>query len=597
MQNIINFVNSIPNPKSLIMSLKSRSELLKEVSDYQEKIGTSSLIETLYCIYYSVSPVKCGCGKNALFNTFNKGYRQSCSLTCPKKGELHSEKLKNVWKNTDAYSKMQSKKEATLIKKYGVSNAAVLESVKEKTKQTNLSRYGNQFSTQSDEIKSKIVQTNIEKYGVEFPFQSAEIRKKASESFEKNYGHSNDMSIPRNAFIEQYGKNPFEIDEIKEKITNTLQEKYGVDHPMKNSGILNKSIATLFSNYGKTNPAQLHYSDEWYEIINDITKFTELLSKMSVTEISEKYLVRREVIYAYHNKYNLNLLTTRTRSGYEEEIAKILDDLDIKYIRNYNKICFPNQLDFYIPKFQLAIEFNGLYWHSEHSGKKSHDYHAKKTQQCRYNNVTLLTIFEDEWLLRQHTIVSKIKHLCGKTNSVIGARKITITNEKYTNDVKQFLDKYHIQGKTEAVSELLVGRYFDKIVAVFLLRKISTSNYDIVRFCTDSNHSYPGLFSKFVKKAINSFAISKLTTIADLRWSTGDVYLKSGFVIDNEIKPDYQYTDYIMREHKFNYRKDKIAKKFNIDTTNKTENELMRELKFDRIWDCGKIKFVLNIQK
>jgi hypothetical protein len=87
-------------------------------------------------------------------------------------------------------------------------------------------------------------------------------------------------------------------------------------------------------------------------------------------------------------------------------------------------------------------------------------------------------------------------------------------------------------------------------------------------------------------------------TIADLRWSCGDVYLKSGFELVDFIEPDYFYTDCKKsREHKFNFRKDRIASKYGLVTEGKTERELTTELGLDRIWDCGKLKFELALSR
>ena len=57
--------------------------------------------------------------------------------------------------------------------------------------QTNLERYGVENPFQSEEIKNKIKQKNLEKYGVENPSQSSEIKQKKIETSLKNYGVEN----------------------------------------------------------------------------------------------------------------------------------------------------------------------------------------------------------------------------------------------------------------------------------------------------------------------------------------------------------------------------------------------------------------------
>ena len=71
------------------------------------------------------------------------------------------------------------------------------------------------------------------------------------------------------------------------------------------------------------------------------------------------------------------------------------------------------------------------------------------------------------------------------------------------------------------------------------------------------------------------------------------------------IKPTFSYVqknNYLVRKHRFNYRKDILLKEIknnNILQENKakkmTEWELAQLLNFDRIWDCGKLKFEMNL--
>ena len=41
--------------------------------------------------------------------------------------------------------------------------------------------------------------------------------------------------------------------------------------------------------------------------------------------------------------------------------------------------------------------------------------------------------------------------------------------------------------------------------------------------------------------------------------------------------------------------KSKIKEKFNVDISNKTEWQLMQDNGYDRVWDCGKIKWIKTL--
>src|SRR5690606_32397406 len=102
------------------------------------------------------------------------------------------------------------------------------------------------------------------------------------------------------------------------------------------------------------------------------------------------------------------------------------------------------ELDIVIPEANIAIEYCGLYWHSEiHKEPK---YHLDKLNACIEQNIRLITIFSDEWQERQDIVKSKILQILGKsTQSTIFARKckvVTLSREQK----KKFFDQYHIQG-------------------------------------------------------------------------------------------------------------------------------------------------------
>jgi len=81
-------------------------------------------------------------------------------------------------------------------------------------------------------------------------------------------------------------------------------------------------------------------------------------------------------------------------STYEIEIKNFLKSKNIEYEINDRKILKGKEIDIYIPEYNLAIEFNGLYWHSEIY--KDKNYHLNKTEECLKNNIQLIHIFEDE---------------------------------------------------------------------------------------------------------------------------------------------------------------------------------------------------------
>jgi hypothetical protein len=116
------------------------------------------------------------------------------------------------------------------------------------------------------------------------------------------------------------------------------------------------------------------------------------------------------------------------------------------FIQSYKKIIKPYEIDIYIPSLKLGIEYNGLYWHSEEQGKDK-NYHLKKLELCKKENIKLIQIFEDEYVNHKEIVYNKINHIIGFSKDLqkIPGRKCIIDVIDKTI-AEEFLEKYHIQG-------------------------------------------------------------------------------------------------------------------------------------------------------
>jgi hypothetical protein len=578
------------NSKSFYRLVKSRPELKQYLDNWNITRKCKNINEQFYCIAHNIEPPKCKCGKKLLFNTFEKGYRETCgSKQC--RACIQAKKLSIFWKeHLEKKNNMLVHQQNTCIKKYNVKNimqsseqlGLIRRKLKEKT--------GYSSSLENPYIQEKCKETCIKNNGVAYPLQSSKIQDIARKTFESRYGLQK-MQFPREAWLKNNdNKNPFATNIVKDKIKNYWQLTSGVNYPLQNQQILFKFKKTIMERFHRENISQIGLPQNVYDILTNKNSLAEKLQKYSLSELSKLLGISRSLIMNYHDKHNLHILTRKSRSSYEDEISNWLDKENIFYKKNDRTICKPYELDFYFPQYNLAIEFDGLYYHAEHSGKKTRHYHENKYLQCKKLNIQLLTIFEDEWLERSDIIKKHIQHLCGKTKIVIGARKTTI-NEISFKDATLFLNAHHVQGAMSQASFCLGAYFNDTLCAVIALIKEKNTQFNICRYATNQAASYPGLFSKFLKYIHNNYPkIQTVTSIADCRWSVGNVYEQSGFIEINKIAPDYSYTDYHTREHKFNYRKQKLNKLYGLSMS-LTESEMTAQLGLDRIWDCGKIKY------
>lgn len=68
-----------------------------------------------------------------------------------------------------------------------------------------------------------------------------------------------------------------------------------------------------------------------------------------------------------------------------------------------------------------------------------------------------------------------------------------------------------------------------------------------------------------------------------------------GFKFSGFTSPNYTYfnssVDRYKRFHKFNFRKGVLLRRYSALNESMTETEMVKELGYDRIWDCGLIKY------
>lgn len=119
-----------------------------------------------------------------------------------------------------------------------------------------------------------------------------------------------------------------------------------------------------------------------------------------------------------------------------------------KIEQNNRSILDGKELNIYIPKHQLAIEFNGSYWHSENAGT-SVNYHQQKTLACREKGIRLIHVFEHEWDFKKDKVKQLIRAALGQYNAKVYARKCEV-KQIDSNQYSQFLDINHFQGSVNS---------------------------------------------------------------------------------------------------------------------------------------------------
>lgn len=525
---------------------------------------THAIYPELYYIEYLNNSVgKCKeCGSFTKFKSIPTGFRDFCSSKC----------LKIHLKTNNEFKKINNEKTINaVLDKYGVTNVFETDWCKEKINKTLHTKYGG-IGMSSEIIKNKIENTNLYKYKSKNVFSNKLIIEKCVSN--KNY------------------KN------ISEKVKKTNLSKYGVDCIFKLESIKNNTLSLL-----KTITS------------NDIFDGNRLQCKVTPLFKKEEYI---DVKTYYKWKCNI------CNSDFEDDLddGKIprcpvcfpytysLPELEIV---NYIKQTIPNidilindrnilnglELDMYIPSKKLAIEFNGIYWHTEISGGKNKNYHLDKTNLCNEKGIRLIHIFDDEWKHKKDIVCNKLLSILKSYNfkNKYFARRCIVKNIN-NEESNKFLNTYHIQGGNDK-SCVKLGLYNEnELVAVMTFGKLRVALgnknkndiYELYRYCTKD--FVVGGAGKLFKHFIVNYNPHKIISYADIRWSIGNLYEKLNFKLIHRSSPNYWYTkNYTKRFHRFSFRKHTLSKKLKIFNPTLTEWENMKNNGYDRIWDCGNLKY------
>lgn len=444
-----------------------------------------------------------------------------------------------------------AKKEKTNIQKWGHKHPQSLDLVKDKQKHTMLERYGVDNYAKSPEFLSKSKSTFIKKYGVDNPSKSQEIIEKI-----KNKAKSRDYAS------------------IRSKQTKTYLEKYGKSHN-KYFHLTDENIEKL-NNIDFLIDQHINLKKSCFQIANELgCSPTPILTKI----LNSGHTIRRHNI-----------------SSIEFEIIEHLKTFTSSIEHNTRTLIPPREIDIYLPEKKLAIEVNGVYWHSELNGKDKF-YHLTKTELCSQQGIMLWHIFDHEWNNKKEIIKSKVSGIFGK-HQKIAARdcKIKLVSKE---EKKCFLNENHLQGN--AGSNVDLGLFLDnQLISLMTFGKSRyNKNYEweLVRFCSKKHTTVQGGASKLLSFFIKNYSPKNIISYADRRWSNGNLYQHLNFKLLHSSEPNYYYFNKNNPGHiesRIKYQKHKLTSLFDCVNLLKTEWETMIENNFDRIWDCGNLVYSWN---
>lgn len=283
------------------------------------------------------------------------------------------------------------------------------------------------------------------------------------------------------------------------------------------------------------------------------------------------------------------------------EIKGLIDENSIKIhdktvLKNLNQ-----ELDFYIPEKKLAIEVDWSYWHSQKL--KDPKYHQNKSLECLNAGVRLIHIFEYEWI--QDETREKIKQLLrnalDSNIQTIYARKCYI--KKIDTDIeREFLNSYHLQGyASSSIKYGLYGQQDDELISIMTFGASRFNNqyqYELIRYCNKPQIRVIGGAEKLFKRFIKDHNPEQIISYCSMSKFNGGVYSRLGFDRADRFitEPNYVWVPYNFSNDKTvltRYQTQiKKLKDQGIEVYGHTEDEIMQNRGYFKIYDSGNMRFI-----
>lgn len=341
----------------------------------------------------------------------------------------HKIKSKRYYKNkTNNFICRECKYQQTVNEKYDGKNPGMM-----KAKETMLKKYGTTSTSQFidyskidyNKRNEKSKKTLIEKYGVDNPAKSNEIKEKIKKTN-----------------LEKYGETVAAKSEVvKQKMRKTLKEKYDGNMP----GPLVSHIK--FLRQRKVQSDELNI--EWLDANTFRGKYDSgpiyyhFKCKKCGNEFEDDFHSGMPICRICNPAFNG---ISRT----EKEIATFIkDNYKGIVVENDREVLNGKELDIYIPKKKLAIEYNGTYWHGYRpdtsiSVKQFKKIIEEKRLLCQKLGIRLITIDEADYIERKD-VINRFLLDAILPRKRIYARECNI-KELTTKEAKQFFNEYHING-------------------------------------------------------------------------------------------------------------------------------------------------------
>jgi hypothetical protein len=165
-----------------------------------------------------------------------------------------------------------------------------------------------------------------------------------------------------------------------------------------------------------------------------------------------------------------------------------------------------------------------------------------------------------------------------------------------TDEAKQFLEKYHLQGYS--TSKINIGCYYnEELIGIMTFGSPRFNNdfeYELIRLCWKSDVNVLGGTEKMFNYFVKEYNPKSIVSYCDLSKFSGNIYFKLNFQTsaNNLTGPNYVWVnkrrDIVLK--RYQTQKQKLIEE-GLGKYGNTEDEIMSNLNYLKIYNSGNLRF------
>ncbi len=428
-------------------------------------------------------------------------------------------------------------------------------------------KYSDTCSTKCSGLKSKqkAIDTNMKKYGVDNPSKSETVKQSIKKTTTERYGHENVMHSEQVRGKHSQSISSIDHTRANEKRSKTISERYGVSHHMQIESVREKHRETLRNNHGVTSPLQSQsLKDKRHNTMMD--RYPSTLKSLSGLQVQDP-----------HSQW------------VQSEASQFIMDSGFEVKLNDRTIIAPLEIDIVIPSLKIAIECNGMYWHST-AKIGDRNYHLNKKMAARDAGYELIHIYDYDWYNKNEILKSILSSKMGISNRIY-ARNCQIVIPS-PSEQREFLDHNHMQGYTRSSFKYALV-HDGEIVSMMTFStprfNAKYGDYELLRYCNKIGTTVIGGPSRLYKAFKKEVGNADVYSYANDDLYNGLMYEKLGMKYKGHTGPSLRYwnTKSNTAHNRSFYAKCKLKDVLPTYDESLTASQNLRNNAIYEVWGCG----------